>query len=1204
MEGLLETQRQLMQAMEKLYSNFKKDGPDRKTPANIKRNLEILDRYYLEFQSNHEQLATYQADHPYYDENHMEKTSKFYMEVRQKILQYQPPQPEVKSILRPATPLAGTSTSSDYQPTEQQQTSQPGLQHHLTINKANNGNLSKLDEMYKKQKSNLKALERAINNTILENLNEKWEFEDALRTIQARWTAVDTLHWELDSELTSEDQQYENTYFLFEGKYNQIKKDINSKMWAVSYQEKAAPKMEVPIFSGSYQQWTSFKDLFSEAIHKNKSIPDAQKMQLLKSKVKGEAEKLIQHLQISSENYKTCWEILDHRYNNKRLIFSSHINTLLSLPNIQQQSASAIKKLYDTTKECLHGVKNLGVDTSNWDPLVVHLLTQKLDNESHNDYFEYLGQPRELPVLSEFLEFLELRFMTLESARRRQDVAKSNQQPVTQKTHNYKGSPGSQNKPFINHTTAKTFPPVFRNKQNIKCPLCDEHHGIFQCKTFIEATPQSKRQMTRDLKLCENCLYDHKGKECFSEKRCSKCDSNHNTLLHGAYASSYRASNTHSNKGEPSQQKQVTHVSQDCVTEIILATAQIKVLSADGTYQTMRALVDQGSQTSLISENAAQKLGLPRQRCKGVIFGIGTKENNCKGVLSITASSLHSNYTFSTDVLIMKTLVTNLPQRSFNKPAWNHLEGIQLADPDFNISRPVDILLGADIYSNIILSGIIRESENQPIAQQSRLGWIICGNLKSYQCNVVLHDLEDMSRFWTVEDIAENSTVITSEEQYCLEQYKAETKRQEDGRYIVRLPLKPDFKENLGESKQKAVAQFLQLERKIQKNEELSEAYRNFMREYIALGHMQLCDRTGNTSSGCYLPYHAVQRVESTTTSFRVVFNGSAKTSTGNSLNDLMYSGPNLQADLMSLIMKWRQYKIAFSADIEKMFRAILIHEEDQIYQKIIWRETADQPLREYALSTVTYGTKAAPFLAMNTLKQLAQDEGHLFPEAAKILEKDFYMDDLLSGHHSIETAKNLQTDLINLLKAGGFNLRKWCSNHNELLKEVDTANKDQSGFDFKQKESTETLGLRWNPQEDTFTFQLKIETSTSKPAAKRSLLSDISKIFDPLGWLCPTTTKLKLLFQSVWQQQLAWDDQLPQENEDEWSKTKKDLENINSIKVQRWLNSQEHDDIELHGFCDSSERSYACIIYVKISSKNQSTNHPASVVISSAKSR
>lgn len=295
-----------------------------------------------------------------------------------------------------------------------------------------------------------------------------------------------------------------------------------------------------------------------------------------------------------------------------------------------------------------------------------------------------------------------------------------------------------------------------------------------------------------------------------------------------------------------------------------------------------------------------------------------------------------------------------------------------------------------------------------------------------------------------------------------------------------------------------------------------------------------------------------------------------------------MYRGPNLQQDLQSLIIKWRQYKYAYTADIEKMFRKIWVSPLDQSYQKILWRDNQNQSIKEYQLATVTYGTKSAPFLAMMTLKQLAQDERDNYVDslAPEALEGSFYMDDLLHGSHSIESAKKLQEDLIKLLQAGGFNLRKWKANSTVLLEDVSC---DQENFDFKQVESTKTLGLGWNPRKDKFLFQSKITHSATSDMTKREFLSEISKLYDPLGWISPLTIKLKILFQDVWKTKIQWDEPIPTEIKKEWDKIKNDIIIINEIEIPRWLQTRQYDTIELHGFSDASTKAYACVIYCKI---------------------
>ncbi|XP_075990299.1 uncharacterized protein LOC142985945 [Anticarsia gemmatalis] len=494
------------------------------------------------------------------------------------------------------------------------------------------------------------------------------------------------------------------------------------------------------------------------------------------------------------------------------------------------------------------------------------------------------------------------------------------------------------------------------------------------------------------------------------------------------------------------------------------------------------------------------------------------------------------------------------------------------------------MILSVQVYELIVLPGLICKGSNQPIAQKTKLGWILSRTVQpqSY-CNVVNVDLGDIQKFWEIEDVAINDHEMSSEDYECIQQYQLSTKRQPDGRYVVTLPLKPELTEKLGESKTKAVAQLHQLEKRFSRNLTIANSYKEFIHEYAQSNHMSEC--TGNQTPACYLPHHCVLRAESKTSATRVVFNASAKISTGYSLNDLMFSGPNLQKDLFSLIVSWRQYHVAFTADIEKMFRQILIQEEHQALQKIVWRDHKRQPLQEYQLATVTYGTKAAPFLAMMTLKQLAKDEGHRFPKAAEVVETSFYMDDLLHGHHNLESAKQLKYELTALLRSGGFKLRKWSSNKPELLDHEDSGDLSNKTYSFKHQESTKVLGLQWQPQEDLFTFDFKVEAPSK--LTKRTLLSSISQIFDPLGWLSPVTTKLKLLFQETWSLNFQWHEILPDHITQKWYTIQDDIDNINHTKVERWLQCNKGDTIELHGFCDASEKAYASVVYCRRPQQN-----------------
>lgn len=1214
MSDMIETQSIIYESIVKLGINLKKDSADRKTVDYFKRKLNTLEQYWNDYQVNHEriEMEVTKTD-PYFTNREYEKTSKAYESTKALIhQQYQLRFMKAGSLTTEEQTVrekssSPTSIREEAETCDEAGPSVPKQLKDRPLPKPNKDSNNKLDELLKKQYANFKAFVRTTATINVDSISDKWEFEDVLKSLQARWSAIDKLHWEIEIELDEENEVYNNMYDKYEIKFNNLKKALNTKMWSVAHRERSTPQIEIPNFNGNYNQWVSFRDLFTEVIHNNPSLSNGQKMQYLKGKVRGEAEKLIQHLQISTDNYMGCWNILTHRYDNKKLIFSSHMNILLGLPNIQQQSLQQIKRMHDTTLECLNAIKNLGVDITTWDPLIVHILGQKLDTETYTDYIESLKNSKELPILEDFLGFLETKFTSLETVRRKQDVVPSkihqnnNQNQLSNIRKNNYNTSFSQTK--INQTNGNRTFAKSMHVSNIKCPLCSNQHGIYNCKTFLKLSDEQRLKTANKLKLCTNCLFSHFGNPCISNLTCRKCPDQHNTLLHDAFTKLANTSTPSSSGGHVEKQnikrneslKGNVNASQDEKSEILLATALVKVKGVDGMYQTLRALIDQGSQISLITERAAQMLGIQRQRCKGVIFGVGQKENSCKGVINLECASTYNDFQFESEVFIMNELIKSLPNQTFTRPSWSYIENINLADPEFFKSRPVDLLFGADIYANIMLSGIIKgEHDEQPMAQQTQLGWLLCGKVKTYQCNVVLNNVEEIQKFWEVEEINE-TTDLSVEDQMCVEFYTKTTTRNSQGRYEVRIPLKEDLKHKLGSSKPMAIAQLKHLERRLEKQPALAEKYKNFMNEYAALNHMTPEHYNSNIKLECFLPHHGVQREESSTTKLRVVFNASAKTSTKYSLNDVMLKGPNLQKDLQALLLQWRQYPYAFTADIEKMYRQILVNSMDQHLQKIVWRESSRQPIQVYQLNTVTYGTKAAPFLAIMTLKQLAADERSKFPKAAAVVENCFYMDDLLHGCYNLEQGKQSITDLIQLLNSGGFNLRKWSSNNPELLERIHTS-QEESIYNFKNDEMLKTLGLCWNTKGDRFTFRCNFSPSTSK-LTKRNLLSEISKLYDPLGWLTPLSTKLKLLFQRLWQNNLQWDDKVTDEIHNDWVKLIAEINNIEQCEIPRWILSHENDVIELHGYCDASIEAYACVVYAR-------TKQQQKTVIVAAKSK
>ncbi|XP_036149096.1 uncharacterized protein LOC118647762 [Monomorium pharaonis] len=283
------------------------------------------------------------------------------------------------------------------------------------------------------------------------------------------------------------------------------------------------------------------------------------------------------------------------------------------------------------------------------------------------------------------------------------------------------------------------------------------------------------------------------------------------------------------------------------------------------------------------------------------------------------------------------------------------------------------------------------------------------------------------------------------------------------------------------------------------------------MNEYITLGHMLLVK--GESENGYFLPHHAVIKASSNTTKIRTVFDASAKTNRGMSLNDMLLVGPTIQDKLLDHLLRFRVHKYVVTADIEKMYRQILIHPNDRKFQIIFWE--TENGIRTYELNTMTFGVASAPFLAIRTIQQLTDDEGSKFTRARDVLKRYLYVDDLLTGADSLDEVLKIRDEIIKLLQRDGFNIRQWASNHKHALNNMSEKilNLDCA---IEQNAILKTLGVVWNSNQDELVFTVK-PFDLSARVTKRNILFKIARIFDPLGLLGPVVLYAKIIMQKCW---------------------------------------------------------------------------------------
>ena len=961
--------------------------------------------------------------------------------------------------------------------------------------------------------------------------------------------------------------------------------------------------LAIPKFDGKIQNWLPFWQEYEYAIHKKIDMVDAVKMVYLKQAVIDPGlHTTISDLGIEEGSYAAAIKLLHNRYEKPRVM---HRLLCENLRDLKTRYKVGLTELADSAQHVLLGLtrlKKLGISE-----VITSLVESAMGPELKEQWLNFSASFKETPPAEKIIEFLRMRADREDS----NAISKPNYHDKPKpKSSKKKGlvagtpvaSPPSGSPVVATPSTApKAAPTGTYNSSQRKefapckyaCSLCPEKHYCFHCNMFKSFSTKQRKDHVTANNLCVNCLKpNHTAEQCRSLYKCSVCQAKHNSMLHeDSAALASPALGLASASGT--------------IPDGLLMTANVLVTGSNGVTTTARAFIDGGSSVTLISNKLKTALALKptgqNMSIDGVAGFIGETQHP---VVKLTLSSPRDKtWERQITAISMPKVIRDLPLKDASiTVGMPHLQNLVLADPLYHEVGPVDMLLGLDVFPHIFKTGKEEGPPNTPVAWDTVFGWTVLGMYNDEGCAKAIsastlivdplsaQDTSDQMLFhlWKSEEQQRPEQTMFSTEEERVEEHFAQTHEYltEERRYRVTLP-KTLGDLTLGESRGRALFRAQANEKSLIKKPRWNE-FQQVMEEYVTLKHAVAVspqDIASPLSGHYYMPVHSVIKETSTSTKVRAVFDASAPSATGISLNDLLAVGPTLQPTLVSTLLKFRSYSTAISGDISKMYREILLSPEDRPLHRFLWRKEVTEPWQDWEMQRVTFGVTSSPYLAIKTLIQIALDHGQAYPQAQKHIRESFYVDDFFGGADTDKEAVVLRRQINEIFSQGGFTIKKWRSSSPQVLKTVPSELQEkipnQKLLDSHSACYPKALGLVWDSRKDE--MATNVEVSEGYASTKRGLASDIAKTFDVLGWLSPVILEMKILYRSLWQKNLGWDQEVPLELRHQHKRWRDELPLLADIRLPRhYYQGRKPAEVTLHGFSDASCKAFSAVVYLR----------------------
>ncbi|XP_077297231.1 uncharacterized protein LOC143918975 [Arctopsyche grandis] len=491
------------------------------------------------------------------------------------------------------------------------------------------------------------------------------------------------------------------------------------------------PRLELPTFEGNVQNWPLFSQRFLAAMAGESS--QIARFQYLLGSLKGEPQRLVDGLELASDSFTSAWSILDQRYNNKKIVVQYHLQALLEAEPVVSNNHVSLRRLIDDANMHVRALVNLGVRVETWNEILVMFITRKLDRSTLLQW-ELQTPKYEDCTFSKIMHFLTCQCQSMANA---DFVLKGESNPRPRTITNPKAA--------VLHV----------RRERPSCISCSGSHSLLACPSLRQMSGDERRSNAIKRRLCLNCLRPgHIVHACQTKQRCFKCGHAHHTMLHDSTpyqtspsnkAKHYRSPKKSEN-AKPVKSSLVLHsvrrVSPSHARTVLLSTVEVQVRGGDGRSHKVRALLDNGSELNLISEDLRRRLALKSKRMDVNLVGIGSNRTSITSgaVIRILPRIPNQGSSVDLDCAIMPEIANQLPSRNVSEIRSHLPLHLPLADPSFDIPGTVDMVIGSDAYHAMLRNGkrtILVPSKSRGdrggriAMMNTAFGWILGGSLEA-----------------------------------------------------------------------------------------------------------------------------------------------------------------------------------------------------------------------------------------------------------------------------------------------------------------------------------------------------------------------------------------------------------------------------------------------------------------------------------------